>query len=100
MPYYSTFPFFLHRDMLDTENKREGGMYFMEYERPERLTVRLESVVLDCPNAHELAVFYSKLLGWPIARETPEFSAVIMIPRQSRGYFICGHSPLILAAPK
>jgi catechol 2,3-dioxygenase-like lactoylglutathione lyase family enzyme len=26
----------------------------------------LATVVLDCPDAHELADFYGKLLGWPV----------------------------------
>jgi len=28
------------------------------------LTIRLQAIVLDCSDAHELADFYAKLLGW------------------------------------
>ncbi|HWS30936.1 MAG TPA: VOC family protein [Clostridia bacterium] len=43
---------------------------------PDGLNIHFDSVVLDCLVAHDLAIFYSNLLGWPIAHETPDFSAV------------------------
>lgn len=48
----------------------------MEQNYPDGFRIHFDSVVLDCPVAHDLAVFYSSLLGWPITRETPEFSAI------------------------
>ena len=33
----------------------------MEFERP---VIKLDSVVLDCPDPKKLADFYEKLLGW------------------------------------
>jgi hypothetical protein len=33
----------------------------------------LASVVLDCPDAHTLAGFYSKLLGWDIGVDEPDW---------------------------
>jgi catechol-2,3-dioxygenase len=33
-------------------------------------------VVLDAPNAHSLARFYSDLLGWEISKEDPEGAAM------------------------
>lgn len=33
-------------------------------------------VVLECPDPHALARFYSELLGWPIAKEDAEGAAV------------------------
>lgn len=32
---------------------------------------RLDLVVLDCPDPHGLALFYSALLGWPLTRSDP-----------------------------
>ena len=32
---------------------------------------RLSLVVLDCPDPHRLAVFYSALLGWPLTDPDP-----------------------------
>ena len=31
------------------------------------MRIRLRTVVLDCPDAHILADFYSRLLGYPMA---------------------------------
>ncbi|MGY1502648.1 VOC family protein [Streptomyces sp. QTS52] len=31
----------------------------------------LAATTLDAPNAHELALFYQDLLGWPIQKEEP-----------------------------
>ncbi len=39
-------------------------------------------VVLEAPDAHALAHFYSSLLGWPIAKEAPE-GAAIQVPGTS-----------------
>lgn len=36
-------------------------------------------VVLEAPDAHELAMFYSSLLGWPIAKED-QGGAAIAVP--------------------
>jgi catechol 2,3-dioxygenase-like lactoylglutathione lyase family enzyme len=33
----------------------------------------LATVVLDCPDAHELADFYGKLLGWPVTMSEPDW---------------------------
>jgi catechol 2,3-dioxygenase-like lactoylglutathione lyase family enzyme len=33
----------------------------------------LATVVLDCPDAHELADFYGKLLGWPVTLSEPDW---------------------------
>jgi catechol 2,3-dioxygenase-like lactoylglutathione lyase family enzyme len=35
--------------------------------------IRLATVVLDCPDARELAGFYGKLLGWKITFEEPDW---------------------------
>jgi len=37
-------------------------------EQPGSTAGRLGSVVLDCPDPHELAQFYSALLGWRSTR--------------------------------
>ena len=34
---------------------------------------RIETVCIDCADAHELADFYGRLLGWEIAISEPEF---------------------------
>ena len=39
-------------------------------------------VVLEAPDAHALARFYSGLLGWPIAKEEPD-GAAIRVPGTS-----------------
>jgi catechol 2,3-dioxygenase-like lactoylglutathione lyase family enzyme len=36
-----------------------------------RLT--LATVVLDCPDAHILAAFYGRLLGWPVTASEPHW---------------------------
>src|SRR4051794_28930093 len=33
----------------------------------------LASIVLDCPDAHALAEFYSRLLGWEIGVDEPDW---------------------------
>ena len=33
----------------------------------------LATVVLDCPDAHELADFYGELLGWPVTLSEPDW---------------------------
>ena len=33
----------------------------------------LATVVLDCPDAHELADFYGQLLGWPVTLSEPDW---------------------------
>jgi catechol 2,3-dioxygenase-like lactoylglutathione lyase family enzyme len=33
----------------------------------------LATVVLDCPDAHELADFYGKLLSWPVTSSEPDW---------------------------
>lgn len=34
---------------------------------------RLYSTVIDCPDPHGLAEFYSAVIGWPITDEDPEW---------------------------
>ncbi len=41
-------------------------------------------VVLDAPDARELAGFYIRLLGWPVAKDEPGW--VAMAPPGSRAY--------------
>ena len=48
-------------------------------------------VVLEAPDAHALARFYSSLLGWPIAKEGPDGSA-IQVPGTS-SYLAFDDSP-------
>lgn len=33
--------------------------------------LRLSGIVLDCPDARELAAFYQRLLGWPVEQVDP-----------------------------
>jgi catechol 2,3-dioxygenase-like lactoylglutathione lyase family enzyme len=35
--------------------------------------LKLTSTVLDAPDAAELAGFYRRLLGWPVAKEEPDW---------------------------
>ena len=35
--------------------------------------VSLATVVLDCPDAHALAAFYSRLLGWEVTLREPDW---------------------------
>lgn len=42
----------------------------------------LATVVLDCADAHELATFYSKLLGWEITLSEPDW---VLMPNPSGG---------------
>ncbi len=35
--------------------------------------VSLATVVLDCPDAHALAAFYSRLLGWAVTLREPDW---------------------------
>ena len=37
------------------------------------MTYRLTSTVLDAPDPKELALFYQRLLGWPIADDEPDW---------------------------
>ena len=37
------------------------------------MRIRLRTVVIDCRDAHESAAFYSRLLGWPITAEEPDW---------------------------
>ena len=37
------------------------------------MRIRLRTVVLDCPDAHILADFYSRLLGWAPTRVEPDW---------------------------
>ena len=39
----------------------------------QNIKIKLKTVVLDCPDAHELADFYGKLLGWLITYEEPDW---------------------------
>jgi catechol 2,3-dioxygenase-like lactoylglutathione lyase family enzyme len=48
-------------------------------------------VVLDAPNAHELAEFYSRLLGWKIASSEPNW--VTLGPPSGVAYLACQTSP-------
>lgn len=48
-------------------------------------------VVLEAPDAHALAAFYSSLLGWPIAKEEPG-GAAIGVPGTS-SYLAFDESP-------
>jgi len=41
-------------------------------------------VVLDAPDARELAAFYARLLGWQIINESPEW--VDLAPSENAGY--------------
>lgn len=36
-------------------------------------SVRLATVCLDCADAHELAAFYGRLLGWPVTASEPHW---------------------------
>jgi len=40
---------------------------------PQTPRFSLATVVLDCPDAHELADFYGKLLGWPVTMSEPDW---------------------------
>jgi catechol 2,3-dioxygenase-like lactoylglutathione lyase family enzyme len=40
---------------------------------PQSPRFSLATVVLDCPDAHELADFYGKLLGWPVTLSEPDW---------------------------
>ena len=37
------------------------------------LKISLSTVVLDCPDAHELAAFYQRLLGWELTIEEDDW---------------------------
>lgn len=39
----------------------------------ERPWIRLSTVVLDAPDAHELSSFYGRLLGWPVVADEPDW---------------------------
>jgi catechol-2,3-dioxygenase len=38
-----------------------------------RPSIELSAVVLDCPDAHELADFYVRLLGWEVKWRDHDF---------------------------
>lgn len=40
------------------------------------LSIKLQAIVLDCSNAHELADFYAELLGWEKYADNPEWISV------------------------
>ena len=41
-------------------------------------------VVLDCPDASELAHFYERLLGWTVYKDTPGWATIA--PSETAGY--------------
>jgi predicted enzyme related to lactoylglutathione lyase len=45
-------------------------------DRPAAPGIRLDLVVIDCPEPRKLARFYSALLDWPIAADTEEWASV------------------------
>ena len=51
------------------------------------MEIHLRTVVVDCEDAHRAAHFYSKLLGWPITLEEPDW----VLLRDPKG----GHGPLL-----
>lgn len=44
------------------------------------ITPKLDLVILDCPDAMELARFYSELLGWPLEGGSNEAFATLVPP--------------------
>lgn len=36
-------------------------------------TIRLGTVCIDCHDAHQMAEFYGRLLGWEVARSEPDW---------------------------
>jgi len=51
---------------------------------PLRTTTHWFGVVLDCPDATELAHFYERLLGWTIFKDTPQWAT--LAPSADAGY--------------
>lgn len=51
---------------------------------PLRTTTHWFGVVLDCPDASELAHFYERLLGWTLFKDTPEWAT--LAPSEEAGY--------------
>ena len=51
---------------------------------PLRTTNQWWGTVLDCPDAPELARFYSRLLGWTIFSEEPDWAD--LAPSKDAGY--------------
>lgn len=47
------------------------------------MEIHLRTVVVDCEDAHRAAHFYSKLLGWPITLEEPDW-VLLRDPRGAR----------------
>ena len=47
---------------------------------------RMRSVVLDCPDASELAHFYERLLGWTLFKDTPGWAT--LAPSPDAGYYL------------
>ncbi|HHW72791.1 MAG TPA: VOC family protein [Firmicutes bacterium] len=46
-----------------------------------KVKIKLQAIVLDCSDAHELAEFYAKLLGWQKYDENPEWISVGVFPQ-------------------
>jgi catechol 2,3-dioxygenase-like lactoylglutathione lyase family enzyme len=51
---------------------------------PLRTTKHWFGVVLDCPDASELAHFYRDLTGWTVYKDTPEWAT--LAPDETSGY--------------
>lgn len=51
---------------------------------PLRTSTHWFGVVLDCPDASELAHFYERLLGWTIFKDTPQWAT--LAPSAEAGY--------------
>jgi catechol 2,3-dioxygenase-like lactoylglutathione lyase family enzyme len=51
---------------------------------PLRTTKHWFGVVLDCPDASELAHFYQRLLGWTLFKDTPGWAT--LAPSETPGY--------------
>ena len=45
----------------------------MDSTEKQRIKIQLKTVVLDCPDAHELADFYGRLLGWTKTFKEPDW---------------------------
>lgn len=43
----------------------------------QRPALRLSGVVLDAPDARELADFYRRLLGWELGQDEPEWVTLV-----------------------
>ena len=49
------------------------------------MEIHLRTVVVDCEDAHRAAHFYSKLLGWPITLEEPDW-VLLRDPKGGTGF--------------